>query len=526
MMLHRRLLLAGLAALPMARIAKGAVARRLTILHMNDLHSRHEPVDARALSCRADLARDGCFGGVARLASALAAERAAAEAQGRTVLLLDAGDQFQGSLFYTAWKGDVELAVMHAIGTEAMTVGNHEFDNGPANLARFAAAARFPVLSANIDASAEPDLAGKLRPHVMIEKAGLRIGVVGLTTLEAITGSSPGPLVAFNPPGPALAASAAALKAQGAQLVIALSHLGVGMDYALAGQIPGVDVFVGGHSHTLLSDSEGGALGPAHQALHGPAGVAVVVQAACYGRYYGRLDLDLDENGRPLAYGGDVRHVGLDLPEEPKVAAIVAGYAVQLDHVRQRVIGQTAAAIDNAACKTGECPLGDFIADAMLASVHGADLAIMNAGGIRTGLPGGTVTMGDVLIMLPFSNTVATVTLTGADVLAALANGVARVGAGGFPQLGGARMVWSKEGRRVETVELRRPDGSFAPLDPSRRYVVATNNFLRAGGDGYTVMRDRGIDPYDAGASMEDAVMAAFGRGAAPGGLDGRILGK
>ncbi len=525
-MLPRRSLLAGLALMPMSRIAQGAVARRLTILHINDLHSRHEPVDARALTCRADLARDGCFGGVARVATALAAERIAAEAQGRTVLLLDAGDQFQGSLFYTAWKGDVELAVMHALGTEAMAVGNHEFDSGPANLARFVAAAKFPVLSANVDASAEPNLAGKLQPHVMIEKAGLKIGIVGLTTLEAVSGSSPGPLVKFNPPGPVLAASAAALKAQGADLVIALSHLGVALDVALAGTVPGVDVFVGGHSHTLLSDREPGALGPAHQAVLGAAGVAVVVQAACFGRYIGRLDLDLDADGRPVAYGGDVRHVGLDLPEEPKVAAIVAAYAAQLDLVRKRVIGQTAAPIDNAACRNGECPLGNFITDAMLATVHGADIAILNAGGIRTGLPGGTITMGDVLTMLPFSNTVATVTLTGADVVAALANGVTRAGAGGFPQIGGARMVWNAEARHVESVELRQPDGTFAAIDPGKHYRVATNNFMRAGGDGYTVMRDHGIDPYDAGASMEDAVMAAFGRGTAPGALEGRIVGK
>ena len=166
MSIGRRALLAGLAALPMHRLAQAATAHRLTILHMNDFHSRHEAVDARALTCRADQAREGCFGGAARLASALAAERAAAEAAGRRVLLLDAGDQFQGSLFYTAWHGEAELAVMHALGTEAMAVGNHEFDNGPATLAAFAAAARFPVLSANIDASADRDLAGKLRVDI------------------------------------------------------------------------------------------------------------------------------------------------------------------------------------------------------------------------------------------------------------------------------------------------------------------------------------------------------------------------
>ncbi len=526
MSIRRRALLAGLgslATLPMRRLAWGDTAHKLTILHMNDFHSRHEAVDARALTCRADQAREGCFGGAARLASALAAERAAAEAAGRSVLLLDAGDQFQGSLFYTAWHGEVELAVMHALGTEAMTVGNHEFDNGPATLAAFVGAARFPVLSANIDASADRDLAGKLRPHVLLEKGPIRIGVVGLTTLEAATSSSPGPNVTFKPPGPALAASAAALRAQGAHLVIALSHLGVGMDYALAGQIPGVDVFVGGHSHTLLSDSEAGAAGPAHQAMTGAAGSAVVVQAAAYGRYFGRLDLDLDGDFRPVAYGGDCRHVGLDLPEHPEVARIVASYANRLDAVRKRPIGQLPAPLDNAACKTAECALGNFVAESMLAVVHDADIALMNGGGIRTGQPGGTITLGDVMTMLPFGNTIATLTLTGADLAAALANGLGRSGAGAFPQIAGARVEWDSANRRILRLELRQPDGSFQAIDPARRYKVVTNNFMRSGGDGYVALRDRAENPYDGGTALDAAVVAAIERGTMPPIPDGRI---
>ena len=256
----RRLLLGAAATLPMVRLARGAAAHRVTILHVNDFHSRHEPVNAAALACSTG---GGCFGGSARLASAIALERAAAMASGRSVALLDAGDQFQGSLFYTAWKGEVERAVMHELGTEAMAVGNHEFDNGPAVLAAFVRGARFPVLSANVGTD-DPDLAGLLRSWIILDKAGLRIGVVGLTTPEAATTSSPGPLVQFRPPGPALAAAAAEARTGGARIVVALSHLGVAADRALAGQVPGVDVFLGGHSHTLLSDSEPGAAGPAH----------------------------------------------------------------------------------------------------------------------------------------------------------------------------------------------------------------------------------------------------------------------
>jgi 5'-nucleotidase len=519
MTLSRRLFLGALGTLPLQRLAHGATAHRITILHMNDFHSRHEPVDGRALACRPDAGKADCFGGVARLATRLAAERAAAEADGRSVVLLDAGDQFQGSLFYTAWHGEAELAVMHALGTQAMAVGNHEFDNGPGTLARFAAGARFPLLSANVDASADPELAGKLRRSVVLRVGDLRMGVVGLTTTEAAVSSSPGRHVAFNPPRPALEAELAALRAQGAQIVVALSHLGVAQDHALAMAVPGIAAFIGGHSHTLLSDSEAGAAGPAHQRIGG----AVVVQAACFGRYVGRLDLDLDEGFTPIAYGGDVRHVGLDLPEEPRVAAIVAGYAAQLDTVRKRVVGHLAAPADVATCRVGECPIGNFVADAMLASVHGAQVAIMNSGGLRTGLPGGEVTLGAVMTMLPFGNTVATLKLSGADLMAAFANGVGRAGAGAFPQIAGARLGWNPATKTVASLEIRGPDGSFAPVDPGRIYVVVTNNFMRAGGDGYTVMRDKAIDPYDAGPPFDTLVAEALsaGKPVAPG--DGRI---
>jgi 5'-nucleotidase len=290
------------------------------------------------------------------------------------------------------------------------------------------------VLSANADASADPDLRGVLQPHAVLEKGGLRIGVVGLTTQETAIGSSPGPHVTFGDPAAALARSAAVVRGEGARLVVALSHLGWDVDQGLAGHVPGVDVLVGGHTHTLLSDSEAGAAGPAHGVARGPAGRAVVVQASAYGRYLGRLDLDVAADGTVLAYGGDCRRVGLDLPEEPAVAAIVARYAAQLDGVRMRVVGRAEAAVGNTTCRVGECALGSFIADALLQSVQGAEVALMNAGGIRTGLPGGELTLGDVLTMLPFGNAVATLELSGADLRAAIANGLARMGAGAGPQ--------------------------------------------------------------------------------------------
>ena len=525
MNLPRRALLAALGTLPLTRLAHAAPTHRLTLLHMNDFHSRHEPVDARALTC--STTANACFGGASHLATALAMERAAAEADGRTVLLLDAGDQFQGSLFYTVHHGDAELAVMHALGTDAMTIGNHEFDNGPENLARFVRAARFPVLSANLDAADEPALAGLTHPWVILDLGPLRVGVVGLTTTEALSSSAPGPRIRITDPATALAKAADACRAAGATIVIALSHLGVDIDRRLAGDIPGVPVFIGGHSHTLLSSTEPNAAGPHPTIIDGPAGRALVVQAGCFSRYAGRLDLDLSDTGEILAFGGACRHVGLDLAENPEVAAIVARFAAPLAEAARRPVGHSDIAYGTEGCRERECPLGDFVADAMLASVHGADAALMNAGGLRTGLPSGTITGRDIAQALPFGNTVATVRITGADLRAAVAHGLSRAGGGAFPMLAGLRAIWDPTAppdARLLALTLRHADGTIASIDPSATYTLVTNNFVRTGGDGYTMLRDHAVTAYDNGSSLDAVIIDALARATSlSGGTDGRI---
>ena len=163
----------------------------------------------------------------------------------------------------------------------------------------------------------------------------------------------------------------------------------------------------------------------------------------------------------------------------------------------------------------------------MLAAVQGADIALMNGGGIRTGLPAGDITIGDVLTMLPFGNTLATARVTGADLTAAVANGLSRAGAGAFPQIAGARIVWNPlaaPAERLVSLSLRQPDGSFAPVVAERLYRIVTNNFMRSGGDGYVSLRDRAVDPYDAGPSLDETVTAAFAAaGVVAGATDGRI---
>ena len=499
MLLSRRLLLGAVGTLPLVRRAHGQAAHRLTILHMNDFHSRHGAVDARAISCKPTPEPD-CYGSSPRLATAIKEQRRAAEADGRTVLLLDAGDQFQGSLFYTAHHGMAELAVQHAIGTEAMTLGNHEFDNGPANLARYIAAARFPVLSANIDASSDPDLAPYLKPWTMLQKGGLPIAVIGLTTLETLTSSSPGPKIRFNPPIPALENAVQEAKAAGARLVICLSHLGLSIDKAIA--TPGVAVIIGGHSHSLLSNDEPGALGPYPTVVNGP----LVVQAQAYGRYLGRLDLDLAEDGSVLAYAGACRHVGQDLPEDPDVAAIVATYAAPLQELRNRNVTTLPAPLDVTTCRIAPCALGQLVAATLRGADHGAEIGLMNAGGLRVGLPAGPITLGQVMDTMPFGNTLATLVLPGADLQAIVRHGLSMTGRGAYAQWSGLRLTASG------VIETEQPDHTWLPLDPARLYHLATNNFLRSGGDGYTELRDHAQNPYDTGPGVADLLAEALAR--------------
>jgi 5'-nucleotidase len=521
----RRGLLRAAMAVPLAAPALRPVAAqgggRITLLHMNDFHSKHEGVAAGGSVCRPDRA---CFGGAARLAQAFGEARAMALAEGRAAFLLDAGDQFMGSLFYTFHRGLAEAAVQRALGTMAMSLGNHEFDNGPANLAHYAAAVPFPLLSANLDTSREPLLRDRVTAFTVLESGGARIGVVGLTTPDTALSSSPGPTLRFADPLEAADRAIFALRRQGIGTVVVLSHLGLPADRRLAAELPGVDTIVGGHSHLLLANGLEGAVGPHPLVIAGRDRDVRIVQAGAHGRYLGRLDLDLAPDGRVAAHGGAVRPIDATLAENPAVAAVVARYAAPLGELRRRPVGVAAGSFPDTGCRDAECALGSLVAEAALAAMPGAEIAMVNGGGLRAPLPAGTVTFGDVLAVLPFGNTLAMMTIRGGEIRAALENGLARLPeqSGRFPQVAGLRFSYdpaAPAGRRLREVRT-----AAGPLDPDRAYRVVTNNFMRGGGDGYAAFRDQALEAYDDGPPLED-VLADYlsARGPVMPVLDGRI---
>ncbi|KTQ95273.1 5'-nucleotidase [Aureimonas ureilytica] len=508
----------GLAAILLVGTALPAGAFDLTILHINDFHSRVEPINKYDGPCSAkEAAEKSCFGGIARIASAIEAERKAAGS--RPVLLLDAGDQSQGSLFYTYYKDKDSAEFMNRLGFEAMAVGNHEFDDGVPVAQSFASAVKFPMLMANADLSREPELAKLIKPSTIIEKDGEKIGIIGLTPRDNQELTAAGKSITFTDPVEAAKREAEKLTKEGVNKIILLSHSGYEVDKRLAAEVPGLDVIVGGHSHTLLSSTDPKAAGPYPTLVKGPDGRDVpIVQAYAYSKYLGKLDVTFDDQGHVTKAEGAPILLDASVPEDESFVARVAELAKPLAEIRNKVVAQTAEPIDGAreVCRKAECAMGDLVADALLDRTkdQGVTIAIGNGGNVRASIDAGDVTMGEILTVLPFQNTIATFQLTGADIKAALENGVSQVedGAGRFPQVAGLQFDWSRKGQagvdRVKAVRVKNAAGEWVPIDPAATYTVVSNNFLRQGGDGYKVFAEKAQNAYDYGPNMEDAVIA------------------
>lgn len=473
----------------------------LTILHTNDVHDRFDPISKYDGPCSAQDNSEGkCFGGVARMVTAIREARARG---GENQILLDAGDQFQGSLYYTQYGGVMAAEFMEQLGYDAMAVGNHEFDDGPEGLTEFLDLVSFPVLSANIDVSKNNLLAGKVGKSTVLEVGGSRIGVVSVLAEDTPETSSPGESVVFSSAVDAAQGQIDALTGSGVNKIILLTHVGLPADKRLAEALTDVDLIIGGHSHTLLSNTNERAAGPYPTVVNG----VPIVQAYAYGKYLGELNVTFDDAGVVTEITGEPVLLDASVAEDAGAVARVAALAEPLEALRNKVVTSINEPLggDRAVCRAQECSMGTLIADAMLARVadQGIQVAIQNGGGIRASIDAGEVTMGEVLTVLPFQNTLSTFEVTGAVLLEALENGVSEVseGAGRFPQVAGMSYAFDASqpvGSRVSDVMI-----AGAPLDMAKTYGVVSNNYVRNGGDGYKMFRGA-ANAYDFGPDLAD----------------------
>lgn len=526
--------------------AAGTPVFTLRILHVNDHHAHIEPI------AETNFTPVRNHGGVSRRKTYIDTVRASVPAE-QGFLLLDAGDVFQGTLYYNQYKGYADLDFYRRMGIQAVTIGNHEFDDGPANLAKFIdgattgtyptppagvpalAGTNFPVISANITVTAASPLNGKIQPSTVINVtaagAARKIGVFGLTTPDTAELSSPGPTVTFTEPNAAATAAITALQGQSVNGIIGLTHIGYGADVALAQNTKGVYLIIGGHSHTPLGPQPA-AGGPYPTIVTNLDGEQVLVLTDWeWGRWIGDLSVSFDANGKVAFVSG----TPVELVADPKattgyiapnpdfetlIGTDTTGYKAAIAALSNTPVGSSTVGLDGttAVVRSRETNLGNLIADAILAKVAEdaaqvdyPSVAITNGGGIRASINAGSITYGNVLTVLPFGNTIARVDLTGAQLRQAISTGLDRVGAasgsGRFPVVGNLRYAYTTnrpEGQRLKSLEVKTASG-YAPVSAAGMYRVYTNNFMLVGGDGYVTFT-QGTNKLDVGFILADAL--------------------
>lgn len=439
-------------------------------------------------------------------------------------LLLDAGDVFSGTLYFNEFKGQADLKFMNNLGYDAMTFGNHEFDLGSSAeghqaLVDFIEGANFPFVSSNVNFSADDrfkglfsDLIssdpkkGQIYNGIIKEIDGEKVGIFGLTTAETKDISSPGS-VAFENYIEEANKAVKAFEGKGVDKIIALTHIGyddnqaVDNDLTLAASVEGIDLIVGGHSHTQLDqpvviekDIQGKEKDP-----------TVIVQAYQYSDFLGTVDVKFDNNGKVVKSDGQLVKVA-DQQEDPEAATMLKEYSEKLKEIMNESIGATAKSeLPNprtdsegkgVSVRNSETALGNIITDAMLVKAKKYDenviMALQNGGGIRSGIPAEDITVGEVMTVLPFGNTLATMSVTGAELKEAFETSFKSYPSenGGFLHVSGGMVEFDSTkpaGERVVSIAYKDKDGNYTPMQDDQTYKIATNAFTAKGGDGFTM---------------------------------------
>ncbi|WP_229520773.1 5'-nucleotidase C-terminal domain-containing protein [Paenibacillus sp. GM2] len=460
----------------------------LTILHTNDTHANLDTVSSPD--------------NIARRVAAIREQKVSSV----NPLLLDAGDVFSGTLYFNKYFGLADLEFMNLVQYDGMTFGNHEFDKGSEVLNAFIEHADFPFISSNVNFSADPVLKGKFKneisrnteagtiyPAIIMEVDGQQVGVFGLTTEDTANIASPG-LVTFDDAVQKAKDTVAMLQREGVNKIIALTHLGYDVDVNLAKAVDGIDIVVGGHSHTKLDQAVVDRTGSEPK---------LIVQTGEKGQFLGKLEVVFNDEG--VLQDWDSRLISIDekdangqyviQPDQEALDLLNTKYKPGIEELKQIEVGQTEVVLNGvrADVRTKETNLGNLIADGMLDAAQAAGtnavIALQNGGGIRESIAAGKITMGDVMTVLPFNNDLVTITLTGREIKEAMENGVSKVPGqdGRFPHIAGMKFYYDStkpEGERVMRIEVKGKNG-YELLNPNRSYEVATNVFTAKGGDFY-----------------------------------------
>ncbi|MCG3088194.1 5'-nucleotidase C-terminal domain-containing protein [Sporosarcina cyprini] len=465
-------------------------------------------------------------------------------------VLLHAGDVFSGTLYFNEFIGQADLAFMNYLGYDAMTFGNHEFDlgtgpDGHKPLADFIKGAKFPIVSANVDFTedknfdglqerkvvAEPE-DGKIYNGIVKEINGEKVGIFGLTTEETADISSPEAIKFTNYITEAKAA-VAAFEEMGINKIIAVTHIGfddnpaIDNDQELAKQVPGIDIIVGGHTHSKLEEP---------YVVNKDKEPVIIVQTNEYHKFLGQLDVTFDENGVIKDYKGVLHTVDKEGAKDPEAEKMLAPYTKQVNDTMAKPTGGTADVFLSGlrglgGVRAGETNLGNIITDGMLEKAKEIDpnvaIAFQNGGGIRASIKTGPITYGEVLTVLPFGNNLAIIELSGAELKETFEHSVKEYPKenGGFLHVAGMEVVFdgtAEPGKRIVSLKI---DGK--EVEDNKMYKAATNVFTARGGDGFEALGkayEEGRASEPGFSDWENLANHLQGLGTVTNGLEGRII--
>jgi len=485
----------------------------LTLLHVNDIHVRMEETNKWSSNCKQkDKEAGACYGGIARLSQAVNDIKH----QEKNVVWLNAGDFFQGTVWYTQFKWRVVAMFNNLLDFDAMTLGNHEFDDKIAGLVPYLTNQTCPVVVSNLNISMVPSLQGLYTTSTVLSVGGRAVGIVGYLTPETKSISNPEQLI-ITDEIEALKVEVEKLSNNGVDIIIALGHSGYEKDIEIARAVPGIDVVVGGHTHSFLytetkskpNPSVNPIRGPYPTLVDNPAGhKTLVLQAYAYTKYLGHVALSFSDTGILTGWQGEPILLDSTHKQDPAIEDALAPWRRQLSELTGRVVGSAKELM--LMSRDRESKLGNFVADAMVRSWENSTmpdgsrlrLGLANSGGIRATLEAGNITLEDLMTSFPFQNTYDVVTLAGKHLKKAFEHSVSKLtkngnDAGGrFLQVSGFKLKFdvtkNPGGRLVSarvTCEGCEGDG-YEDLEDETVYNVVTSNYVAGGGDGYKMFID------------------------------------
>ena len=479
----------------------------LTIVHTNDVHAHLLPSDAKLQDCDAD--NTDCLGGYARIKSVIDGIRQTSD----NIVVLDAGDRFSGTVFYTLRKSQDVAPLTEQIGYDVLTLGNHEFDDGLGELFKFSQGISAPIVSANVLFPTHAQLSERIVPSVVLNKNGLKIGVIGALSEETKLETAKAKEIDITGVIPAVRREVEKLTRQGVKVLIALTHIGIEADKDLARAVPELDIIVGAHTHTLLSNNhkEDTAYGPYPIVISGVKNAkTLIVTSGVGGHYLGILNTAFDKKGRIVSYTGDTVRLDTTIVPNNAMEQAVASVQQSVDKIINEPIlhiNQDIYLTNNGKYCSETCYVGEFLTDMLKEVAPDADITLLNAGGIRAALPKGQIAFKHVASAYPFDSVGVLVQMTGTELKSYLEHGLKKYlvndRTNAFLQIAGGTYQFSPDTKTVANVMVK---GVLVQDD--KIYTVLIPSFMAGGGDGFP--EKEVIKTYDL--TIRDMIITAMKR--------------